>query len=436
MNWPTRTLGEITKEAGGEIRTGPFGSQLHKSDYVDDPDATPVVMPKDMANGKINTSSIARIDEPTLDRLNSHILNEGDIVLGRRGEIGRRAWVGDDEAGWLCGTGSMRISVGDGPELTPRYLYYYMELPQTIEWLKGHSVGATMSNLSAGVVQQLPVTYPPISIQLQIIDALDSFEALIENNRRRIKALEEMARLLYREWFVRFRFPGHECAKLIGSELGPVPEGWNISAVSDAAILVRGRSYRRHELSDEGGVPFLNLKCIERGGGFRKSGLKRYTGRYKEAQRTYPGDTVIAVTDMTQERNIVGQAGRVPSLDFQYGVVSLDLARVVPMKSIDADYLYGMLRFSRFSETVREHANGTNVLHLNPDRIKEYRYPKPPIEIQQLYGDSIRPMLGLIDKLTLQSEVLGELRDLLLPRLVSGELDISDLELNAEALGV
>ena len=231
MTWMTSTLGDLASQAGGEVRTGPFGTQLHKSDYVDDPAATPVVMPKDMSDGKIDSSSIARVDDEVVERLNSHVLRAGDIVLGRRGDIGRRAWTSDAEEGWLCGTGSIRIAVNGSKQIHPRFLFYYLGFEQTIGWLKGHSVGATMSNLSAGVVQQLPVRYPPLALQDVIVKVLDSLDSLIENNRRRIEILEEMARLLYREWFVHFRFPGHEDVDLVDSDLGPIPEGWEVLPV-------------------------------------------------------------------------------------------------------------------------------------------------------------------------------------------------------------
>ena len=85
MNWMTTRLGDLTRQAGGAVRTGPFGSQLHKSDYVKDPTATPVVMPKDMSDGRIDTASIARVDDEVAERLSSHALRTGDIVLARRG---------------------------------------------------------------------------------------------------------------------------------------------------------------------------------------------------------------------------------------------------------------------------------------------------------------------------------------------------------------
>ena len=107
----------------------------------------------------------------------------------------------------------------------------------------------------------------------KIVDIASSYDDLIENNRRRILLLEEAARLLYREWFVHFRFPGHEHVKIIDG----LPEGWSRYPVSDLADVFRGKSYRSSELVDSDGQPFINLKCVDRYGGFRISGLKRFT---------------------------------------------------------------------------------------------------------------------------------------------------------------
>ena len=130
MNHPfNKTLGEICDEVDGIIRTGPFGSQLHQSDYQDD--GLPVVMPKNIVNGKVETDGIARIGKEDELRLSDHKLKTGDIVYGRRGDIGRCALIGERESGWLCGTGSLRIGLDD-TVLDPTYLFYYLNHPYII----------------------------------------------------------------------------------------------------------------------------------------------------------------------------------------------------------------------------------------------------------------------------------------------------------------
>lgn len=202
MHWVTRTLGEICDEVGGIIRTGPFGSQLHESDYREE--GVPVVMPKNIIEGKVLVEEIARIGDKDVERLSQHKLQKGDIVYGRRGDIGRRALITDREAGWLCGTGCLRISLGNSV-LDPTFLYYYLGDSKVIGWIYNQAVGATMPNLNTAIIRRIPVTYPSLSIQRKIAGILSAYDDLIENNMRRIKILEEMARSLYREWFVNFR---------------------------------------------------------------------------------------------------------------------------------------------------------------------------------------------------------------------------------------
>lgn len=396
----------------------------------------PLVRTSDIGRGRIDLSSVHRVDAAAYEAWTRRAVPQpGDLVLAREAPVGNVAIVMPDTEPVL---GQRTVLIRPNEELVDgRYLTYRLLCFDVQYWMNAVANGATVPHLNVEDIRSLPIpSLPPLAKQQQIGTILSAFDDLIENNQHRIGALEAMVASIYREWFIHYRFPGHERVGLTSSELGSIPSEWEVCTVDNVAALVRGRSYRRHELSEEDGVPFLNLKCIERGGGFRKSGLKRYLGKYNADQRAYPGDTVIAVTDMTQERNIVGQAGRVPSLSAQFGVVSLDLARIVPSESTDPEYLYGMFRFSRFSETVREHANGTNVLHLSPERIKEYRFPRPPADIQLQYGDVTRPMLHLIDNLMLQVDALRETRDLMLPMLMSGEIDVSDLNLELEAVGV
>ena len=273
----------------------------------------------------------------------------------------------------------------------------------------------------------VPVSLPNLPMQRRIASILSAYDDLIENNTRRIAILEEMARRIYEEWFVRFRFPGHEQVKMVESELGLIPDGWFPSPVGECVTVHRGKSYKSAELADEGGLPFVNLKCMERDGGFRKSGLKRFTGSYKETQKVTTGDLVMAVTDMTQERRIVARCGRVPRLGADFGVISMDLVKLDANKGVPKDFIYGMFRWSGFADEVKQHANGANVLHLSPDRIAEYRFALPPSDVAAQFAGLISPMLHQSDVLLEKNANLRATRDLLLPKLISGELDVSTL---------
>src|SRR6266545_4870651 len=223
--WSETTLGEVCDRVGGVIQTGPFGSQLHESDYSDE--GVPVVMPKDIIEGRIATDGIARVSREHVERLSRHKLAAGDIVYGRRGDIGRQALIREEQEGWLCGTGCLRLSLGNSV-LDPLFLYYYLRQERVIGWIANQAIGATLPNLNTRILRSVPVRIPSPSVQRQIARRLWAYDELIENNLRRIRLLEEMARSLYREWLVEFRFPGYEKIKLVESSVGRVPQGWGV----------------------------------------------------------------------------------------------------------------------------------------------------------------------------------------------------------------
>ena len=428
MTWTTRTLGEIARRADGEVRTGPFGSQLHKSDYVDDPTATPVVMPKDMVDGRVDPASVARVDDRVVERLSSHVLRTGDIVLGRRGEIGRRAWTGDMEDGWLCGTGSMRIAISGSAELRPRFLFYYLGLPQTIGWLQGHAVGATMSNLSAGVVQQLPVRYPPTAVQDAIVQVLDAVETLIENNRRRVEILEEKARLLYRERFVHFRYPGHEDVELVDSAVGPIPEGWEVSQVSDVLETVGGGTPAKTEdVYWAGGTVqwFTPTDLTRAGAAFALDSASKITerGLKKSSAKLFPAGSV-----MMTSRATIGTI----SIAATPATTNQGFITCVPSDRLTSNYIYFWLHAN--VDLFLSLAGGATFKELRKSTLRELPILLPRQREMDSFEDSVEPMMSLLKNLLQQNRVLLEARDLLLPRLVSGELDVSELDLGLAAV--
>lgn len=234
-----------------------------------------------------------------------------------------------------------------------------------------------------------------------------------------------MAEEIYREWFVRMRFPGHEQAKF---EKG-VPEGWDIDVASKFFGHVKGKSYAGDELTDNPEhMPFITLKSFNRGGGYRANGLKHYTGKYKEEQVVQRGDVVMAVTDMTQNREVVGRAARIPGIGEKGAVISLDVIKLTP-KTVSASFLYSYMRLSGFGEFIKEFANGTNVLHLKPELVTRQKIVIPPQHLRERFVAIVDPIYDKIDALNEAVDRLSASRDMLLPRLISGTLDVENLDI-------
>ncbi|MBA2960704.1 MULTISPECIES: restriction endonuclease subunit S [Ramlibacter] len=176
QGWCIRALSSLCPSGDG-IQTGPFGSQLHQSDYSDD--GVPVIMPKDIAGSRLKTDGFARIPEDLAARLSRHRMEVGDTVYGRRGDIGRRAYIGVRQRGWLCGTGSLRIRPNSN-EIVPRYLFDTLGSPATSGFIANQAKGSTMPNLSAGALQRVPVLCPPQRIQELYAAEAEPIAELIE----------------------------------------------------------------------------------------------------------------------------------------------------------------------------------------------------------------------------------------------------------------
>jgi type I restriction enzyme S subunit len=183
--WDTQTLTALCSPKDG-IQTGPFGSQLHQSDYADD--GVPVVMPKDIIDYRISTASIARIPEELANRLGRHRMRVGDTIYGRRGDIGRRAYIDKRQNEWFCGTGCLRIRP-DPLLVAPRFLYEALGSPATAGFIANQAKGSTMPNLSAGALKDVPILCPPRSLQHAFLEVVESTSDLVEN------LLEQMTKL-------------------------------------------------------------------------------------------------------------------------------------------------------------------------------------------------------------------------------------------------
>ena len=305
------------------------------------------------------------------------------------------------------------------------YLRYVISSREFTDHVLSITTGINVPHISGRDIRAFTFDLPTPDYQRRVVSILSAYDDLIEITTRRIAILEEMAQCLFDEWFVRLRYPG----STVANPTEPISQKenmiWPEVTVASVAIVSRGHSYRGSELVDEGGIPFINLKCIARDGGFRSDGIKRYSGDYKAIHVVRTGDIVTAVTDMTQERRIVGQSGRVPTLDSDHGVISMDLVKICPNHAPERNWLYAWLRWSPFARNIREHANGVNVLHLAVEQIKNYRFQRPPQDLTIRYSDIIDPILKLTERLNDQILVLSKARDFLLPRLCSGEIDVA-----------
>jgi type I restriction enzyme, S subunit len=192
QGWRLTLLEAACSEANG-IQTGPFGSQLHQSDYV--PDGVPVVMPKDIVGMRISIATIARVPESICERLSRHKMMMGDIVYGRRGDIGRKAFISLRQEGWLCGTGCMRLRPKRAV-VEPRFLFDKLGRPEVVGLIAGKAAGAIMPNLNMGIMSSIPIQIPPLGLQKQYVENVEPMFELIETLEAKNSSLRTSRDLL------------------------------------------------------------------------------------------------------------------------------------------------------------------------------------------------------------------------------------------------
>lgn len=396
MKWEDITLEDISSN----IQTGPFGSQLHQSDYAEE--GTPVVMPKDLIDGHISEISIARVKQAHVNRLQQHKIQSGDLLFSRRGDVGRCAFATEKEENWLCGTGCLRVTL-DQHKANPKFVFYQLQLPQAVEWFAKHAIGSTMLNLNTNILSQSPIKIPSLQIQTRIADILSAYDDLIENNQKQIVLLEEAAQRLYKEWFVDLRFPGHEKTPIVDG----VPEGWTEKSLSDIATIVMGQSPKSEFYNQEcNGLPF-HQGVASYGKRFLTDNIysTSYTRIAEAGSILFSVRAPVGRLNLTKHKIIIGRG--LAAINHKRGMQS---------------YLYYALKELFFMDNLI--GNGAIFASVSKEELYNQKLFVPSEKIESIFNQMASNIDDKIKVLDEQTVKLQEARDRLLPKLMSGEIEV------------
>lgn len=353
---------------------------------------------------------------------NNDLLSTGDIVFvrsnGNKELVGRCMFIDNPPENVTYSGFCIRARFKDTTNHDPVFWTYHFKNRAFRRAMSGTAIGANIQNLSQGRLTAYETTVPDVEEQKKIAKVLSSYDNLIENNQKQIKLLEEAAQRLYKEWFVDLRFPGYEDVAIVDG----VPDGWKQKSLSEIFTYIRGKSYTSKELVKNGGTLMVNLKNIRAFGGYNRNAEKRYSGKYKEEQELNAGDLIMGVTDMTQERRLVGHVAIVPD-NGETMTFSMDLIKLIPL-SLKKSFLYATMYFGGYSKKISQLANGVNVLHLKPEAMMNMEMLIPTEEIISQYDEIFEAYQNRIEILQKQCNFAIEARDRLLPKLMSGEIEV------------
>ena len=341
--------------------------------------------------------------------------SSGDILLTSVGTLGVPYLVKDET--FYFKDGNLTWLKNFDNRISSNYIYYWLSSSFGKASLLQRAIGSSQPALTIEILKKYKLFLPKISEQRRIASILSAYDNLIENNNRRIRLLEQMAENLYKEWFVRFRFPGHEKAEF---ENG-LPKGWQIAKLGNFIIFERGVGYGAKDIQDGENV-LLSMNNLRPYGGFIRDYSRPYNGKYKDFQKVKKGDLIMSITDMTQDRRIIGYTGIVPPGN-DNRIICTHLMKLTSKES-HSYFLDGLFNYSNLSRVIAERATGANVLGLTADILKGVKTLLPPTCLQTKYVNKVTPIIESIFRLQESNDNLSRQRDLLLPRLMSGKLEV------------
>ncbi len=380
----------------GDLLKVKSGYAFKSRDWLDC--GVPVVKIANIKDGWVTLDGCSFVSEEVAEQARAYALSPGDVLISMTGHIGQVAKV-RNEGRMLLNQRVGRFLLLEPNRLNPEYLFQWLRLPKVRASFEAHAYGAAQPNISPTLIEQQEIPLPSLAVQNRIASILSAYDDLIENNTRRIAILEEMARRIYEEWFVHYRFPGHESVRMVEAELGSVPEGWGVERLEHRIKLVYGKALKAEE-RQPGNVPV-----------YGSSGI---VGRHDTSLVDGPGI-------------ILGRKGNVGSVHWsEEPFYPIDTVYFVE-SDLPRHFVFFNLQYQNFLN------NDAAVPGLS--RAQAYALPLivPPAQVLASFDSQCQAIMGLARLLERKNANLRTTRDLLLPRLISGELDVSDLPMPEEA---
>ncbi len=386
MTWRIVKLDCIKAPVPHAFVGGPFGSNLTTRDYLEE--GVPVIRGNNLpADRSFHDDDFVFVSEKKADDMRANTAYPGDVVFTQRGTLGQVGIIPRESSfpRYIISQSQMKLTADLGTA-DPRFIYYFFKMPATIQKVINHALISGVPHINLGILKEFEISLPDLAVQKRIADILSTYDNLIENNRRRMALLEESARQLYREWFVRLRFPGHEHTRITKG----VPEGWEKMPLGDRVTLNYGKALKAEDRLD-GPCPV-----------YGSSGI---VGMHDKALTPGPGI-------------IVGRKGNVGSVYWCLrDYWPIDTAYYIDAETSNL-WLYYALQHMHFIST------DVAVPGLNRDFAYSRPLLVPEARLVRAFLETAAPLHEQIAKLGEMNGKLHAARDLLLPRLMSGEIAV------------
>ncbi|GAB2750138.1 restriction endonuclease subunit S [Melaminivora jejuensis] len=399
MSWPEMRFGSLFLE--------PSRNGLYKAKEFHGDGAKIINMGELFAYPFVGCQQMKRLQVTNIELARFGVSN-GDLLFARRSLIeagaGKCVIVENLSEPTVFESSIIRVRL-DTSRTLPRFYYYYFRSPIGRSRIEAIITGAAQKGIRSSELADISIHAPPLEEQRRIAFILSAYDDLIENNTRRIAILEEMARRIYEEWFVHFRFPGHEQVKMVESELGLIPEGWSFKPITTIATVKYGKGLPTKYLVENGDYPVY--------------GAAKIIGRFNEY--TCENRTLIVGC-----RGSVG----VPQITLPRCFVTNNSFTINPQNPNGMLWLFQALKYRGLNDVI----GGAAQPQITIEGLDNAKMLTPGDTFLEKYNEAVLPLFNLAWNLQFQNANLRTTRDLLLPKLISGELDVSNLPEPGEAI--
>jgi type I restriction enzyme S subunit len=436
--WRQTTIGELCDAGLASLQTGPFGSQLHAHDYAEDGIA--VVPTEAIRDRRIDDSVLPKITPAKAKELERHRLRRGDILFARRGvqATGHIGCIRDAEDGFICGTGAIRLRIREpNGRVCADFMSHVLANPASVAWFKYHAIGATMPNLNEGIIRSFPFKMPPPQEQRAIASTLSALDDMIDLNRRMNETLEATARAIFKDWFVDF---GPTRAKMEGRAPYLAPEmwalfpdrlddegkplGWQKEWLDTLFQITIGRTPPRkeheHFVAGSLGRTWLSIKTM---GDVQIFAFRSEEDLTPEAVARFRVPLVPAGTVMVSFKLTVGRVA-IAAHDMHTNEAIAHLVKR-PHTSIPTEYTYCFMKAFDYQRLGSTSSIATAV---NSGSIKGIEMLVPTASCLDNFSRLAGPLFSMIRTNCEEATNLAATRDILLPKLMSGEIHVKDAQ--------
>lgn len=432
VDWDINNIGEVLSLLTDYHANGSYKKLKENVELLDEENYAIMIRTTNFEQGNFDKSGFKYITKKAYDFLGKTRVKYKDILMNKIANAGSVYLMPDLNKPVSLAMNLFLLRFNE-EKVDQTYAFYFLKNYE--QYVKTRATGSVTKTITKENVRNLEIAYPTLNEQKAIVSTLLSFDEKIQNNKKINEKLEELAQSIFKQWFIDFDFPNENGdpykssgGEMVDSEVGMIPKDWEVKELSELVKTYSGYSYKGKELGESVDA-MVTIKNFDRNGGFKLSGLKEIiiSEKVKPHHFVDKNDIIVAHTDLTQGAEIIGS----PIILLTKGkyerlILSMDTVKVVPINGeLTKSILYFLLKDYRFKQFALGYVTGTTVLHLSKKTIPKYKlgFPKDKQIINNLES-ILAPLLDKIANNINETDKLEKIRDVLLPKLMSGEIRV------------